>query len=410
GLGRRNRSQRLLEYHERRVAVLGLQRLVVPPRLAGRKRRRNWEQWPSTRRLPNATVLDIIPELQEDEMTEDEQPEPPVYPERKEEAVLMGVRTVVFGTGLAGDMRLGYKYQPHVLKDILFPPLSTPLIDRPPPRKRRRTTFGSEDILMDVDQPDSEPPAPTPNRPVILETPKESYLLSLAHGSEFSPDGRKFDISLILEGEVEEDREDAVVLVVADKNAMKAFPEVPPLTPPADEPTESGPAASTSDVAMDGVEPSSTETKSSGDETQPNKESTKDTAESLSQLPSPSTTVLQTDTQPTNTDSSAAGATTTAESLSTTKTVATLPLQSSEDVSMADGQKEGSKKPEPVNTPTKTALKHPVAQVLQRRVGEDMFKFTDEGIIIADGEDSMRTEWLVQVKSWKWATRKIVRV
>lgn len=108
GLGRRNRSQRLLEYNERRAAVLGLPRLAEPPRLAGRKRRRNWDQWASTRRLPNATVLDIIPEVQEDETTEDERVELPMEPERTEEAQLMGVRTIVFGTGFAGDMRLGY--------------------------------------------------------------------------------------------------------------------------------------------------------------------------------------------------------------------------------------------------------------------------------------------------------------
>lgn len=108
GLGRRNRAQRLLEYSERRAAVLGLPRLAAPTRLAGRKRRRNWEQWPPTRRLPNATVLDVIPELQEDEIMDDEQSEPPIDPERKEEAALMSVRTIMFGTGLAGDMRLGY--------------------------------------------------------------------------------------------------------------------------------------------------------------------------------------------------------------------------------------------------------------------------------------------------------------
>jgi hypothetical protein len=63
----------------------------------------------SVRRLPNASVLDVIPELQEDEMTtEDEQAEMPLEPEKQEEAQLMAVRTVMFGTGLAGDMRLGY--------------------------------------------------------------------------------------------------------------------------------------------------------------------------------------------------------------------------------------------------------------------------------------------------------------
>lgn len=88
--------------------MLGLQRIAQPTRLAGRKRRRTRDPWPPARRLPNATVLDIIPELQEDDTTEDERIETPIEPERKEEATLMNVRTVVFGTGLAGDMRLGY--------------------------------------------------------------------------------------------------------------------------------------------------------------------------------------------------------------------------------------------------------------------------------------------------------------
>lgn len=34
----------------------------------------------------------------------------PVEPERKEEAQLMAVRTVIFGTGFASDMRLGYVF------------------------------------------------------------------------------------------------------------------------------------------------------------------------------------------------------------------------------------------------------------------------------------------------------------
>lgn len=266
---------------------------------------------------------------------------------------------------------------------------------------------------MDVDSAESEPPAPTPNRPVILETPKESYLLSLAHGSEFSPEGRKYDISLILEGEVEEDREDAVVLVVADKNAVKTSYEVPPLTPPADELSESKPVPPPliSDVVMDDTE---TAPKSSNDESQEKPQSSmQEPPTSSSRMPSPSTTVLKTDTQP-DADSPAG-------STGTTKKEITLPSQSSEEVPTSDAHsridkdtsavKASGDKPELVAKPSqKTVFKHPVAQVLQRRVGEDMFRFTEEGVNIADGEDSMRTEWLVQVKSWKWATRKIVRV
>ncbi|KXN90676.1 hypothetical protein AN958_03961 [Leucoagaricus sp. SymC.cos] len=377
-----------MEYSERRAAVLGLERLAAPMRLAGRKRRRTPTGWMSVRRLPNASVLDVIPELQEDEMTEDEQTETPGESERKEEeAQLMAVRTVVFGTGLTGDMRPGYKYQPNVLKDVLFPVPSGSTLERPPPRKRRRTTLASEDIIMDGDPAESEPPAPTPNRPVILETPKETYLLSLAHGSEYSPEGRKYDISLILEGEVEEDREDAVVLVVADKNA-KAPHETPPPSPPADdEPNEAVPAPSSSDVTI----AATATTKPTGDEVQ--EKSTRDATVFASKSPSPP----RTDTQLTDSSKVDTSTTTTAKSLSTKKDSATSPPSLNENVSMADpsASKASVQKTEP---PAKKArLKHPVAQVLQRRVGEDMFKFTEEGVSIADGEDGMPTEWLVQV-------------
>ncbi|XP_006461746.1 hypothetical protein AGABI2DRAFT_193141, partial [Agaricus bisporus var. bisporus H97] len=295
GTGRRNRAQRLLEYSERRAAVLGLQRLAAAPRLAGRKRRRNWDPYPPTRRLPNATVLNMIPELGEDDMAEDERPEPPMEPERREEAQLMGVRTITFGTGLAGDMRLGYKYQPDVLKDILFPAPSPNMSDGPPPRKRRRTTIVSEDILMDVDSAESEPPAPTPNRPVILETPKESYLLSLAHGSEFSPEGRQYDISLILEGEVEEDREDAVVLHVADKNAMKAAQEVPPPTPPPDDEPEESKSVPAESAASNAMDDRDDYTKPTNDET---REKPLDAIQDATRPPLPSTAVTKADTGP----------------------------------------------------------------------------------------------------------------
>lgn len=77
---------------------------------------------PPAGRLPNATVLDIIPELQEDETTEDERPEATIKLERKEEEALMSVRTVVFDIGLAGDTRLGYAnvlpYDPEIVANV----------------------------------------------------------------------------------------------------------------------------------------------------------------------------------------------------------------------------------------------------------------------------------------------------
>lgn len=263
-----------------------------------------------------------------------------------------------------------YKYKPAVLKDILFPVASNSITDRPPTRKRRRTTIASADILIE-DPDESEPALPTPNRPVILETMKETYLLSLTHGSEFSPQGRKYDISLVLEGEIEEDREDAIVLFVADKNAVRAV-ETPPCSPSADE-EEEEPGEIKFSSGLDVEKNSNGIVKSSDEEKGQDDVSSPRPASSL---------------QPISTNSS----------------------KVAEDVPMGDtsASKLSTGNSGPLTKPDRK-FKHPVAQVLQQRVGENMFKFTEEGISIADGE-GMTTEWLVQVKNWKWATRKIVRV
>ena len=73
-------------------------------RLAGRKRRR-WDAWPvQNRRLPNATVLDVVHEVEEEE----EEPEPVIKRPRVEaEQNLMDVRTMVFGMGASGDLLVG---------------------------------------------------------------------------------------------------------------------------------------------------------------------------------------------------------------------------------------------------------------------------------------------------------------
>lgn len=111
GVGRRNRGQRLLEYAERRAVVLGHQSGCGPlgRTLAGRKRRRGWDGWPvQPRRMPNATVLDVIHE-ETDEAEEDEEVGRPRKKTRfqQEEEKLMDVRTLVFGLGAGADLRVG---------------------------------------------------------------------------------------------------------------------------------------------------------------------------------------------------------------------------------------------------------------------------------------------------------------
>jgi hypothetical protein len=101
--GLRTRSQRLLEYAERRAGVLGLALSYArgATRLAGRKRRRGWD-WPQQhfRHLPNANVLDVIPE-------QDEEMALVVDESVVGEDMRMNVHTVVFGLGPGGDVQAG---------------------------------------------------------------------------------------------------------------------------------------------------------------------------------------------------------------------------------------------------------------------------------------------------------------
>jgi hypothetical protein len=67
------------------------------------------------RRLPNATVLDVIHEVDEEEAAaalEEERERFAAVPLKKprfeeEEEALMDVRTMVFGMGASGDLRIG---------------------------------------------------------------------------------------------------------------------------------------------------------------------------------------------------------------------------------------------------------------------------------------------------------------
>lgn len=103
-MGRRNRSQRLLEYAERRAAVLGQTPSI---RQTGRKRRRNWDNWPvQPRRAPNASVLDVIHEVDEEDL-EEELRRPLKKTRLEDEQRLMHARTMVFGMGASADLLVG---------------------------------------------------------------------------------------------------------------------------------------------------------------------------------------------------------------------------------------------------------------------------------------------------------------
>ncbi|KAH6915800.1 hypothetical protein BKA70DRAFT_1253812 [Coprinopsis sp. MPI-PUGE-AT-0042] len=238
--GRRNRSQRLREYTERRVAVLGGHcpnpsghgAITLTPynctpsfttgRLAGLKRRRPLSDShpPINSKTPNATVLDIIREVEEEEEREEDErrskrrrlhgPSQNSLEVQKEDA-LMNLRTVIFSTSTQGadagmdeiptspvatnplasvdgglKVRVGHKYTPSGLDKLLFPEAI----------KRQGVT--SQDPIP------ASLYASLPRRPVLLETPKERYLFapSILAPEPSGSSGRIYDISLIIETEV----------------------------------------------------------------------------------------------------------------------------------------------------------------------------------------------------------------
>lgn len=96
----------MLEYTERRAAVLGHlpHALTCSRPIVGRKRRRGWDQWDlCPQRLPNATVLDIIPEVDEPK----DEGHARCVSESPEENKLMNMQTVVFNLGTKGDFKAG---------------------------------------------------------------------------------------------------------------------------------------------------------------------------------------------------------------------------------------------------------------------------------------------------------------
>lgn len=190
GLGLRNRAQRMWEYSERRMAILGFAASNARgplTRLAGRKRRRacDW-QLSYPRRLPNAAILDAIPECEEEEdrglAVDDDFPE---------EQTQMSIHTVVFGIG---NISTGFKYVPSVLQDVLFPG-SSMLDCQPPPKKRRKV-----DDSADVEMADAQLSAPqrNPPKPIVLLTELEQYLLSPCTAEQAAgSDLIKYDVSLL---------------------------------------------------------------------------------------------------------------------------------------------------------------------------------------------------------------------
>ncbi|KAF5316649.1 hypothetical protein D9619_006248 [Psilocybe cf. subviscida] len=428
GVGRRNRAQRLREYAERRAAVLGPTRAATCA-VAGRKRRRDWDAWPvQPRQLPNSTVLDVIHEMDERDTDEEEQrrhaKRVKVLHEQKR---LMDVRTIVVGTGAGNDLKVGFKYVPDALKNLLFP---SPVSESSSTRGKRRRAREVEDVeMLDGNALALTIPKPAslsqtvPLRPVILETSKESYLLSPSLPVDGAIKPRSYEIALILETEVVVEEEQASVEEAADKDQ----PDAPAADNMADQST--APREQTADVPMEEADPvqeaanppetavpisEGVDTRKSGAPSETPKESdvAPEPAPAAEKQPTPPPTLPPI---PPIVDSG----------------IMTPPPRSISPVHSPDNNDGPTSSPyayksrqpgllglgldeeEAVEDSVSKASLSPVfsVQVLQQNMTEDMFRFTPEGVYVRDasggkddGSTAMETEWVIQVKDWKWVS------
>ena len=288
-----------------------------------------------------------------------------------------------------------YKYVPSLIKEILFPSPQP----SPPPRKRRRIEEADVDSNPDNNGVELQ-------RSLILETVKESYLLSPSVDSPESGEGRKYDICLILEKEVVVEVDPVLVadgehpLVVVDDVVMgdvvahqaevvQGLAAQTETTTPEVQPTE---AVSISGSGMDPkTEDVNSKTEIPSNTVEPPKDS---------QLPAIGATSHSTESSPhppATTDPSHVPSTSSAPEdhplLLPSPTIdrpAAIP-----DSSIAPS-KENEKVPPPPHQPV---------QVLQRNLTESMFRFTWEGVKIVErsSDDGVETEWAIQVCNWKWA-------
>ena len=245
-----------------------------------------------------------------------------------------------------------YKYVPNVLKEILFPSPRSSSADQPPPRKRRRT-LETEDVEMESTDNIASTSSASQNgdtlRPVILETVKESYLLSpsiLSSSSSSSVDKRQtYDIALILEAEVVVEEELALVESAAFDDTLSS-------------PTK--PFQAMNDLL------------STTEKTEP---------------PTQPQIVAQSKT------------TTTSGSVRHNKPVEDMLILPS-----------SSPPTDTLTLEDETAKPQFAVQVLQRNLTRDMFRFVNEGVYVKEdggGGGDMETEWVIQVKDWKWAPKSL---
>lgn len=275
--------------------------------------------------------------------------------------------------------------------------------------------------------PKPAPPSQTvPLRPVILETSKESYLLSPSSPVVGAVQSRSYEIALILETEVVVEEEQASVEEAVDKdqpdapvaanvaeqstapqehNADVPMAESTPVQE-AVKPPETAPAVSDSaDVQKPDAPGSPPETTKESDAV-PEAASVIEKQLTPPIVPPPAIPVID-------------------------PGIMTPPPRSISPVHSPDNNDGPTSSPyayksrpsglhglgpdddEAVDDGVSKASLTPVfsVQVLQQNMTEDMFRFTPEGVYVKDGSGgkddgsaTMDTEWVIQVKDWKWVS------
>lgn len=317
-----------------------------------------------------------------------------------------------------------FKYVPDALKNILFP---SPVAE-PSARGKRRRTRDAEDVeMLDGNAlaliiTKSSPPAQEVSlRPVILETPKESYLLSPSSLAEGTASPRSYEIALILETEVVEEDE-PVSAEGPDKEQLETFgatsatvqatdphPDAPP--PGANTFAEdAGTAAVTTSTAPTSVESMSAPVDQPTEEMRevPDATESRPSAEAEKQkTPTPA--------QPTTQPTIDSGMTTPPP-----RSISPVHSPDNNDGPSSSPHAYQSRRPglvghgvdeEPLDEVSRALPPIFSVQVLQQSMTEDMFRFTPEGVYVKDstggkddGAAAMETEWVIQVKAWKWVS------
>jgi len=157
GRGIRNRTQRLAEYAQRRVDVLGLPPPPSPPLFDTTntpKRRRLNVDFTEMKRAGLSELTSIA-----------------------EEAKKMRAMTISFGVPDRGKSKIGvgFKYDAQVVQSVLFPHLHQGSIVEPPPPKRRKISTGQKGQSEGDVETDT---ADESRQGIVLESSKETYLVT----------------------------------------------------------------------------------------------------------------------------------------------------------------------------------------------------------------------------------------